>query len=146
MVIKATRKPAKIDYSGLAFPKGEARKTTKARTDRAKRTTRRDVKALVFERDGTCRAYGVSPVCSKRPMDRHELIPMGRGGKVTTRNCVAVCRRCHDAAQNSLGIRPLVFHWTGKDRGLAPDADTPGDVWAVWRSIWRGIAPPKGAA
>lgn len=140
-------KTGRIDYSALAFPKGESRKTEKGRKDRADVANRRDVKALVFDRDrNTCRAYGVSPVCTKRPWDRHELIPVGRGGKITTRNCVAVCRRCHDAAQNALGGLPLAFDWAGKDRGLAPDADTPGAVWAVWRSIWRGIGTDKGVA
>jgi hypothetical protein len=136
----AARNPAGIDYSGLAFPKGESRKTTKGRKDRANRNTRRTVKDLVFVRDrNTCRAYGVSPVCSKRPVDRHELVPVGRGGKITTRNCVAVCRACHDAAQNNLGGLPLVFDWPGKGSGQAPDADRPGNVRAAWKGLWRGV-------
>ena len=138
----AARKPAKpkgIDYSALAFPKGESRKTTKARKDLVDRTTRRDVKALVFARDVTCRAYGVSPVCRKRPEDRHELKPVGRGGTITTRNCVAVCRPCHDAAQNNLGGLPLVFDWAGKGDGQAPNADRHGHVRAVWKGLWRGV-------
>lgn len=132
-------KAAGIDYSVLAFPKGESRKTMKGRKDRANRTTRRDVKALVFARDVTCRAYGISPVCRKRPVDRHELVPVGVGGKITTANCVAVCRACHDAAQNNLGGLPLAFTWPGKGDGRSPDADRPGNVRAVWRKIWRGV-------
>ena len=139
MVTKPKSKPAGIDYSGLAFPKGETRKAAKNRKDRIGKRTRRDVKAIVFDRDVTCRAYGVSPVCTRQPWDRHELKPVGRGGKITTRNCVAVCRRCHDACQNALGGLPLAFVWDGKDRGVPPDADRPGAVWAVWRNIWRGV-------
>lgn len=132
----------RIDYSALAFPKGESRKRTKARKDRVNRKVRKDTKALVFARDVTCRAYGVSPVCRKRPWDRHELVPVGVGGKITTANCVAVCRPCHDAAQNNLGGLPLAFDWKGKGDGKAPDADKPGGVWAVWKGIWKG--PQKG--
>lgn len=189
MVAARNPKPARIDYSGLAFPKlaAKPRKAPKAKTHpkagnfaailaptvkkalqdyyaktavpkperlkvkrgrkhRAGLKTRRTVKAQVFARDVTCRAYGVSPVCRKRPVDRHELIPMGRGGKITTANCVAVCRACHDAAQNALGGLPLAFDWDGKDRGMAPDADTPGAVWATWRHIWRGVKPKGRAA
>lgn len=126
-------------YAKTALPKGASRKTVKGRKDRANRKTRKSVKVQVFERDQVCRGWGTSQVCTKRPVDRHELIPMGRGGKITTTNCVAVCRRCHDAAQNALGGLPLAFDWEGKGEGKAPDADTPGAVWAVWRNIWRGV-------
>lgn len=135
---KGGPRSGRIDYSALAFPKLEPRTRTKGRKDRAARTTKADVKAQVFARDVTCRAYGVSPVCSKRPVDRHELVPVGVGGKVTTGNCVAVCRACHDAAQNSLGGLPLAFDWPGKGNRKPPDADRPGGVWAVWKGLWRG--------
>jgi uncharacterized protein YegP (UPF0339 family) len=131
-------------YGTAAIPKGESRKKAKGRKNRADRKTRRDVKSLVFDRDGNCRAYGVSPVCRRRPEDRHELIPVGRGGKITVRNCVAVCRPCHDAIHYHLGgALHLDFDWPGKDNGNPPDADRPGQVAAVWRGIWKGVKPRK---
>lgn len=134
-------------YATAPIPKGESRKKAKGRKDRAKLRTGRSVKALVFERERfQCVAYGVSPVCRRRPEDRHELIPKGRGGKVTTANCVPVCRPCHDAAQNQIGGLPLVFNWDGKANGKAPNADVPGAVWAVWKGIWKGVKPERRTA
>jgi hypothetical protein len=132
---------------GLKFPKPEPRKRVKARKDGRKARLKAGVKALVFERQaGICFAWGVSPICRKVAVDRHELKPVGRGGLVTSKNCVAVCRRCHDASQNSLGGRPLTFEWPGKDSGKPPDADAPGGVWAVWRGIWKGVKPERRTA
>lgn len=140
------RKPAaapktRIDYSGLAFPKGPTKRTEKNRKDRKAGKTKADVKAKVFQRDRTCRAYGVSPICTKRPWDRHELIPVGRGGEVTTENAVAICRADHRACQNAVGGLSLAFDWPGKADGRPPNADRPGYVRAVWRGIWRGVEP-----
>jgi len=131
---------SKIDYSGFKFAKKGPKAKDKARKDGAKKRTRASVKAQVFKRDRTCRAYGVSPICRRTPWDRHEIIPVGVGGKVTTQNAVAICRADHRACQNGLGGRILMFDWPGKSEGQPPDADRPGHVRAVWKGIWRGVA------
>jgi len=135
-----------IDYSVLAFPKGSPKASTKARAARRKTLTKADVKRAVFARDVTCRAYGVSPICRVRPWDRHELIPVGVGGAVTTANAVAICRPDHRACQNALGGRRLTFVWPGQGKGRFPNADRPGDVRAVWRGVWRGVGEKRRTA
>lgn len=126
---------SRIDYSGLAFPK-----TGGKATGREKAT----VKALVFARDeGICRAWGVSPVCQTRAWDRHELIPVGLGGPVTTQNCITICRADHRACQNGIGGHSLTFTWPGKAKGRPPNADKPGQVRAIWRGLWNGIGKPQ---
>lgn len=134
-----------IDYSVLKFGKGTPKAEAKARKNAAEDRAKARVKRHVFDRDRTCRAYGVSPICTRTPWDRHELIPVGRGGEVTNENCVAICRADHRACQNAVGGLTLAFEWAVKDRRQPPDAEAPGHVRAVWRGIWRGVRQtPKG--
>lgn len=76
-----------IDYSGFAIPKPERRKRTKAREKRVQGDVDAAVRVFVFGRErNMCR------VCRCRMAEsRHELIPKSLGGKITKRNCVAVC-------------------------------------------------------
>jgi hypothetical protein len=136
----------KIDYSLFAIPKVRVvgpvkapkgqRPAQRARKTklRARNRQRRSVKDQVFERDGArfggCVFINISPICTVAQDDRHEIVPIGVGGKVTTANCVAVCRACHDALHGEPGVgRRLKITWTG----AAPDADA-GNFDVGWRA------------
>lgn len=146
-----------IDWDQLAFPKtrkaqpaaaakvvkpkptlkrGGPVKTTKrraARNRKAQLAANVD-RAVVFARQSqTCFAVAVSPVCTKRVQDPHELIPQGRGGPQESWNRVGLCRACHDAAQGRVGGNRLIFDWPGKADGAKPNADQPGHVTCRWK-------------
>lgn len=74
-------------YEQCAIPKGEPRARTKRRKDRVQADADAEIRVFVFGRErDICR------VCRVRRADsRHELIPRSLGGKVTKRNCIAVC-------------------------------------------------------
>lgn len=80
-----------IDYEAIAraggISKGEPTKRRRAREDRQQADKDAAVRVFVFGRErGMCRC------CRWRAAEsRHELIPKGAGGKVTKRNCAAVC-------------------------------------------------------
>lgn len=133
----------KIDYSLLAIPKikvlPKARKAP-GPVSRARKKKRRQtmvVAALdrgkVFRRQaGVCYAAGVSPVCTGRVQDPHELIPVGAGGPRISSNRVGVCRACHKAAQGRVGGNLLKFDWPGQVDGQPPNADQAGNVTCRW--------------
>jgi len=80
-----------IDYEAIAkaggISKGEPRKRRKAREDRQQADKDAEVRVFVFGRErGMCRCCRIRAAES-----RHELIPRSLGGKVTKRNCIAVC-------------------------------------------------------
>ncbi len=80
-----------IDYEAIAraggISKGEPRKRRKAREDRQQADRDAEIRVFVFGRErNICRCCRVRPAES-----RHELIPKSVGGKVTKRNCVAIC-------------------------------------------------------
>ncbi len=80
-----------IDYEAIAraggISKGEPRKRRKAREDRQQADKDAEVRVYVFGRErNVCRCCRIRPAES-----RHELISKGAGGKVSKRNCVALC-------------------------------------------------------
>jgi len=109
-------------YTTCAIPKPEPRARTKRRKDRIQADIDADVRVFVFGRERSmCRCCRIRVAES-----RHELIPKSLGGKVTKRNCIAVCGAivgavpsCHTFLQNrtiqwmetpGLGAQgPLVF-------------------------------------
>lgn len=120
-------------YANCALPKGVTRQAIKEQNDdRAKVEHRRIVDKILVDWKFRCAAYGVSPVCTKRAVDPHELVRRGQGGEVSPQNSVPVCRACHHEADGKIGGNRLVFHWKGEDDGLAPRADVASNVWAVW--------------
>jgi hypothetical protein len=140
---------SKIDWSLFAIPKVRPvgpvkapkgkRPAQVARRAKQRKTlkARRSVKDHVFERDGKrfggCVCRHVSPICTVTIDDRHEIIPVGKGGKVTIRNAVGVCRADHDAAHGEPGAgRRIEFTWDGPE----PDAEA-----GNYRVHWR----PEGA-
>lgn len=130
----------RIDYEVFAtipggLPKGTGRAILKKRKQQARDRQRGSVKKHVKAREqGQCKAYGISPICARVGIDRHEIIPLGVGGKVTPENCVFTCRPDHDAAHGEpFKGRRLEWDWTGKAEELPPNAEEPGHVWAVWR-------------
>ncbi len=124
----------KWDWNGFAFPKGDAKPTAKEG---------RSITDQVFDRQRQiCFAQGISPVCTGKPDDPHELIPRGAGGRKSLTNTVGVCRPCHDAAQGRVGGNLLVFDWKGKADGRPPRADIPGNVSCRWKRI-RSHAGPE---
>lgn len=124
-----------IDYSGLPFGKG-SRKADKGRKDRKALQEARVDKGTVYARQlGLCYALGISLVCTRLMEDPHELIPVGAGGRRTSRNRVGLCRRCHDEAQGRVGGNRLVFDWPGKAEGVRPNADQPGNVRCFWKKM-----------
>jgi hypothetical protein len=76
-----------MGLGGVACPKPEPRKRTKARKVRVSRAAVRDVRAYVFARErDICR------ICRKRPAtSMHELQFRSCGGRVSKRNSVAAC-------------------------------------------------------
>lgn len=74
----------------------------------------------------------VSPVCTFFMDDPHELIPVGVGGPRESWNRVGLCRADHREAQGRVGGNRLLFDWVGKDDGLQPNADQPGNVTCRW--------------
>lgn len=112
-----------------------ANKAKRAKT-RGIRTAGRSVKGKIFDRQSdVCIAAGVSPVCTSRVEDPHELIP-GRPRRITLSGSVGVCRACHNVAQGRVGGNLLVFDWAGKSDGAKPRAHITGNV----RPIWVGKA------
>lgn len=100
---------------------------------RAKRAVRRSVKDHVFDRElkrfGGCICRNVSPICTVTIEDRHEVVPIGAGGKVTIQNAVGVCRADHDAAHGEPGVgRRIEFTWEGPE----PDAEA-WNLMVHWR-------------
>jgi len=93
---------------GCAQPKPEPRAKTKRREDRLQADHDAKVRAFVFARErDLCR------VCRIRAAEsRHELIARSLGGKVSQRNCIAVCGQivgavpsCHTFLQSH------AIHW-----------------------------------
>lgn len=125
-----------IDYSKLALAKtGETPKKRRARRRRANLAAAgvdRDTRVM-NRHGGNCVALGISPVCTKRAVDPHELIPVGRGGPRESWNRVPICRACHRAAQGAVGGIKLWFDWPGKADGGKPNADQPGNLKVTWK-------------
>ncbi len=105
-----------MDYSFLkdipgTNPKPTPRKKLKAKAKREKLKGIAAVRQYVFARErDLCRC------CRKRKAESlHEMIPRGRGGKVSKRNSIAVCGQlvgteecCHTyLQQNAIIVRPL---------------------------------------
>ncbi len=110
---------------GQPAPKPEPRARTKRRQERIQGDQDALVRVFVFGRErGICR------VCRVRMAEsRHELVPRSLGGKVTKRNCIAICgvivgaapschtylqsrqiqwmQREHDGAQGPLTFTPI---------------------------------------
>jgi 5-methylcytosine-specific restriction endonuclease McrA len=126
-----------IDYTGdgWAFPKGTGTpKQRKDRRNRDARTVAADDRVAVFERQKYgCFAWGISPVCTGRVRDPHELIPVSKGGKRESWNRVGLCRSCHDATDSTMGGRRLFFDWPGKAERKPPNADKRGQVTCRWQ-------------
>lgn len=121
----------KIDYSVFAIPKDGITPKMRRATKRRKAIGEEGrVKRLIVARDGPWCFFRA--VCRTLGVDRHEIVPKGAGGEVTTANCVLVCRSCHDKVQGEVGGRKLWIHWRGEDEGLPPNADRRGHVWPVW--------------
>lgn len=135
------RKALQEYYRTCGTPKGVTRAEVKdINDDRAKTEERAIVQQLLRDRNFRCAAYGVSPVCTTRARDPHELVRRGAGGKISLDNSVPVCRECHHEADGKIGGNRLVFDWKGKADGLAPKASESGNVWPVWRARKRGRA------
>lgn len=141
-------------YSRCAFPKQRkkpavdsqakqrraTRKKVEAADDRARRAVHRTLVQRIFLQPhwhGRCSAEGVSPVCTGRARDPHELIPRGAGGEVSLENTVPICRECHHEANGKVGGNRLTYEWPGRADGVKPRADIPGNVRAVWKSRSR---------
>lgn len=134
-----------MDYSQLAIPKtGDTQKKSRARR------RRQTLKAAAKTRDsqvmnrygGRCIAEGISPVCTGRAMDPHELVGVGAGGsRVDPDNRVPTCRTDHREAQGRVGGNRLIYGWKGKDDGQKPTATVRGTVSVTWkptgRTAWR---------
>lgn len=84
-------------------PKGPTARY-RAKRRRAEMNARKPIREYVFDREqDICRC------CRRRRAEsRHELVPLGRGGKVSKKNCVAVCGQlvgteecCHTYLQQS---------------------------------------------
>lgn len=83
----------------LAYPKPEARVKTKARQEKIRVTSVKDVRQYVFARErNLCRCCRIRPAESM-----HEIRPRSVGGKVSRKNSVALCGSgttgCHGHAQ-----------------------------------------------
>lgn len=94
-----------------AQPKGRTRKQLKARKQRGQRKDTAAIRQYVFARErNICRC------CRKRQAESlHEILPRGRGGKVSKQNSIATCGQlvgteqcCHTYLQQnriSVGFR-----------------------------------------
>lgn len=121
-----------------AVPKGKPNtpKVRRARRRRQLFADAADDREVVYLRQGyVCFAFRVSPVCTGRVQDPHELIPVGAGGPRESWNRVGTCRACHRAAQGRVGGNRLVYDWPGKADGRPPNADVPGNVTCSWRGV-----------
>lgn len=88
-----------MGQGGIACPKPEPMKRTKARKARQKLTNTHEVRAYVFARErDICRCCRCRPAHSM-----HEMRPKSLGGRVSKRNSVAVCgsgsSMCHGFLQ-----------------------------------------------
>lgn len=88
-----------MSIPGLAFGKPEARVKTKARAEKIRVTSVKDVRQYVFARErNLCRCCRIRPAESM-----HEIRPRSLGGKVSRKNSVALCGSgttgCHGFAQ-----------------------------------------------
>lgn len=123
---------AKIGELG-GIGKGPTRKQVKVERDAEELAHWKATKADILRHwKWTCWAYGVSPVCTKRAVDPHELVRRSRGGVISLQNSVAVCRECHNNADASLGGNRLKAEWDGQAEGILPQADIRGSVRPVW--------------
>lgn len=121
---------AKWDWTGFKWGKGQPKPTA---------TEGRTITQQVFARQKqVCIAHGISPVCTYRPEDPHELIGRGAGGRKSLTNSVGICRACHNVAQGKVGGNALLPDWPGKAEGAEPRADVLGFV------TWRWVGKRKG--
>lgn len=129
----ADPKALKAYYQACKIGKGFTRAETKELNDERARAAHRKLVDAILEAWGwRCVGYGVSPVCTKRACDPHELIGRGVGGIVSWDNTVPICRACHHEADGKVGGNRLVFGWLGMDDGKAPRAWEAGNTWVQW--------------
>jgi hypothetical protein len=97
---------AEMGMGGVACPKPEPRKRTKARKVRVSRAVVRDVRAYVFAREREiCRC------CRFRPAESmHELRPRSLRGKVSRTNSVAVCGSGTTGCHGYLQANEIRYH------------------------------------
>src|SRR3954451_3813241 len=105
-----------MGLGGVACPKPEPRKRTKARKVRVSRAAVRDVRAYVFAREREiCRC------CRFRPAESmHELRPRSLRGKVSRTNSVAVCGSGTTGCHGYLQANEIRWHgdWRGAEGTL----------------------------
>ncbi len=110
----------------------------RAKRRRAAMKMAKPIREYVFDREqNICRCCRI-----RRAESRHELIPRGRGGKITKRNCVAVCGQligidpsCHTYLQNSqIGVEMSAEGAEGQLSFRAQSDDA-----AEWMRVEKGL-------
>lgn len=135
------RKALREYYRTCAIGKGVTRQEIKDQNDRlAKTEHRQTVQAILQHWNFQCWAFGVSPVCTRRATDPHELVRRGAGGEVSLANSVASCRACHHEADGKVGGNRLIADWAGKADGLAPNCQDKASIRPIWLKRRRKAA------
>lgn len=91
------------NFAGLALPKGEPHRRTRARADRLQARNDKAVYAAVDARDGhRCRICGDY---MGYEIQRAHIIARSLGGETTTQNVFHLCANCHLVGQHGGYLR-----------------------------------------
>ena len=67
--------------------------------------------ALVRRQGWRCAGYGVNPTCTRTPTDPHHLVKRSQGTTHDLTGVIALCRRCHDRAENVAWAQGRLVCW-----------------------------------